>query len=421
MRPGLTRLDRVGVGLVLVLPLFLLHGRGLAEGVVGVLDALFLVQAVVRRDWAWRRPVWVRLAGAWWAWVVVCSVPHGWGAVGQAAGAGRFLLLVAALEHWALRDAWARAWLARVLRWSALYLAAQSLLQFATGRNLFGFPRGADGELTGPYQNPRAGAPLSRLLFPAAAPVVDRLMARGWPLAAFLLLPAAVGMVVLIGQRMPLLLTVMGLFVTALFLPQLRRVVLASCGLTLFLVVASSVVAPPTFNRLVTKFSAQMAHFPDSAYGQIAARAVRMAEAHPVVGVGFDGFRRDCTDPAYFRGWGGVGDDGGGAAMCVQHPHNAYLQALVEGGVPGLLLFGALSAAWLWRLLRGLWGDPVPLRVGLFVAALIHLWPVASSTAWTSMPLGGWFFVLLGLGLAEARPYIVYPAARGPVSRDVHV
>ncbi len=30
------------------------------------------------------------------------------------------------------------------------------------------------------------------------------------------------------------------------------------------------------------------------------------------------------------------------ASMCVQHPHNFYLQALVEGGVPGLALFALL-------------------------------------------------------------------------------
>ena len=147
-----------------------------------------------------------------------------------------------------------------------------------------------------------------------------------------------------------------------------------------------------------------MEHFPQSHYGQIAARAVRIAEAHPLLGTGFDGFRRLCDDPAYFAGWHGT--DGGGAAMCVQHPHNFYLQALVEGGVPGLLLFTALAAAWLAVLARGLWRTPDPLRTGLFVAALIQLWPVASTTALTSMPLSGWFFVLLGLGLAHTQHYI---------------
>ena len=44
--------------------------------------------------------------------------------------------------------------------------------------------------------------------------------------------------------------------------------------------------------------------------------------------------------------------------------------------------------------------------MGLFAAALIQLWPVASSTDWVSMPLAGWFFLQLGLALAEARAYM---------------
>ena len=138
-----------------------------------------------------------------------------------------------------------------------------------------------------------------------------------------------------------------------------------------------------------------------------AARAVAIVQAHPVTGRGFDGFRTACADPAYFQGW--RGDDGGGAAICVQHPHNFYLQAAVEGGAPGLLLFSAVALAWLRSLGCGLWRGADPLRAGLFVAALLHLWPVASTSAFTSMPLSGWFFLLLGLGLAEAGAYMQRP------------
>ncbi len=147
-----------------------------------------------------------------------------------------------------------------------------------------------------------------------------------------------------------------------------------------------------------------MEHFPDSHYGQIAARALAIAVARPVLGSGFDGFRRLCGDPAFFQGW--HADNGGGAAICVQHPHNHYLQALTESGIPGLLLFSALILAWLRGMGRGLWRDPDPLRVGLFVAVLIQEWPLASASAFSSMPLSGWFFVLLGLGLAETRAYM---------------
>ncbi len=43
------------------------------------------------------------------------------------------------------------------------------------------------------------------------------------------MLAGGVAVMVLIGQRMPLLLTVLGLFVTALLLPRLRPFVLAGC------------------------------------------------------------------------------------------------------------------------------------------------------------------------------------------------
>ncbi len=401
---------RAAQACTLALPLFLLHGRGVAEGLVIAVAALFVLHTVTGRDWAWLRTGWVQLAALWWGWLVLCSTLAGAGVV-QALGIARFLLLVVALEHWVLRDPDVRVWLMRLLRWAALYLALSCLLQFTTGRNLAGYPRSGDGELTGPYQNPRAGPPLVRLLFPALLPPLSRWLGRpGWaPLGAAALGLASVGTMVLVGQRMPLLLTLLGLFVTALLLPRLRGVVLAACVAGGLLLAASSVVAPPTFYRLVTKFSTQMAHFPDSHYGQIAARALVIGGSHPLFGTGYDGFRRLCDQPEYFQGWRVLSaerDDGGGAAICVQHPHNHYLQALVEGGWPGALLFCALIWAWLRGVGRGLWREPEPLRTGLFVAVLLHTWPLASASAFTSMPLSGWFFVLLGLGLAEARATI---------------
>ena len=92
---------------------------------------------------------------------------------------------------------------------------------------------------------------------------------------------------------------------------------------------------------------------------------------------------------------------GGGADICVQHPHNFYMQAAVEGGVPGLVLFGALAVAWLTAIGRGLRGAG-PLRTGLFIATAIHLWPIAGNTDWVAMPLAGYFFVQLGLALTYA-------------------
>ena len=45
----------------------------------------------------------------------------------------------------------------------------------------------------------------------------------------------------------------------------------------------------------------------------------------------------------------------------------------------------------------------MPLRVGLFASILVQLWPVQSTSSFFGMPMGGWFFLLLGWALAESR------------------
>lgn len=387
------RIDRALAWLTLALPLFITHGRGIADGLIVAIALLFLARSAIARDLAWLRRGWVVVALAWWAWMTAVSLPA-W----QPAGWVRFILFAAALESVALADPATRRWLWRVLLVCVAYIAAQVLWQFATGTNFFGQPRFGDGELTGPYEHPRAASVLARMLFPALLP----LSAMVSPWAGGALLAAGAGVVVLIGQRMPALLTGLGLAVIALLYRPLRRAALVAGLAGVLLVGASAVVSPPTYYRLVTKFSAQMLDFPDSHYGLIAARALAITDAWPLTGAGADGFRRYCADPRFHVGRGGRGD-GGGAAICAIHPHNIYLQALVDGGWPGLALFSAMALAWLAALGRGLWGGAGAARVGLFAAALMHLWPIGAASSFTAMPLSGLFFLLLGWGLAEAR------------------
>jgi O-antigen ligase len=164
------------------------------------------------------------------------------------------------------------------------------------------------------------------------------------------------------------------------------------------------VVFPPTYQRLVGLTTVQLENFPTSQYGQLFARATEIGLRNPLTGLGFDGFATGCKQPRYFRpSFDHVQADGGGAAICWRHPHNYYLEAFANGGFVGLTLFCVMIAAWLAPLGHGLWANPDPLRVGLFAAVFAHLWPVQSTSAFTSMPMGGWFFLVLGWALAETR------------------
>ncbi len=418
--------DAVARGLVLLLPVLLVHLRVGAEIGFDVVAALFLVRSALGRRWSWVRRDWVVVGLVWWAWTVACTTraalaepAGGWGHVAQACLAARFLLFAAALEWWVLRDGRARRWLLTSFGAVALYVAGQSLLQFATGRNLFGNPRWVEGELTGPFNGPKAAPTFIRVLFPAMLPAASALgaSAKAWRrVAAGGVLVAGVAVVVLIGQRMPLLLAGLGLLATGLLMPKARGLVAVAVVAAGALIGASAVVSPPTFYRLVTKFSHQVEGFPDSPYGQITARALAMAGQHPWAGLGFNGFQANCADPRYQHGWRwpeDPADTGGGTEMCVTHPHSFYLQALTDAGFPGLLGFGLLVVLWLRRLSAGLWRAPDPLRVGLFVAVLIQAWPISTTSPLVSLPMGGWFFLALGFGLAAAEWVPARPAGQG--------
>jgi hypothetical protein len=117
-----------------------------------------------------------------------------------------------------------------------------------------------------------------------------------------------------------------------------------------------------------------------------------------------DGFRYGCPQPRYFRpSFDGSDPDGGGDVICWHHPHNYYLEALNDGGFVGLALFCWLGFSWLAAMARALRRQPSPVLVGLFAAAVIQLWPIASTTGFATMPVAGWSFLLLGWGMAEAR------------------
>ena len=254
--------DRLAPVLVLLLPLLFMHAKALAEVAMALLGLAFLLRSARAGDWGWLREGWVRLGAVWWLWLVLCSLPGigigGWHSCVQALATVRFLLLVAALEHWLLRDAVWRRRLQAVLAAAALYIGLNALLQLVAGTNLWGWPRSNDGALTGPFGKARAGAPLSRLLFPALLPPAGRLLARRrWPatLAAGALAIAGIGVMVLIGQRTPLLLTLLGLLVSGLLLRRLRPIVLVCLIAGAALLAVTPVISPPTWYRLVTKFT----------------------------------------------------------------------------------------------------------------------------------------------------------------------
>ena len=407
-------LDRTMLIAALVTPLLLLHAHGFAEASVGIAGVCFLIRSGVTRDWAWLRTTWVWLSLVWWGWMVFCSLPipalglgdGGTHSLVQGLAAVRFPVFVAALEFGVLRDPAVRRWMFGIILASTVYMAVHVVIQFAFGRSLYGVRPLGGALLTGPFGSARVAPPLARLLLPAMLPLAARFLDRPGPrqIWAYAVLLGGMCALVMIGARVPIVLAGGGLAVAAVLLPRMRPMALVAATAAVLLIGSLPIVSPLTYQRLVTQTMSLMSGFATTQYGQLYARATEIGVQRPLTGLGFDGFRRGCEQPRYFRpSFDFTQADGGGAAICWVHPHNFYLQALVDGGVIGLVLFCAVGVVWLITLARGLWRSPDPVRVGLFATILAQLFPVQSTSSYWGMPMGGWFYLLLGWALAEAR------------------
>lgn len=410
LRPS--RLTQLATILSLLLPLFLTHGRGLAELSISTISLLFLIHSMVMADWSWLRENWVRWALIWWAWQVICSTPllseFSSSSLTQAIIAVRFIVFTAALQFWTLREGSARKWMTWLLVACTVYILLQILAQALFGVNFFGVPRAPDGTLTGPYTHSRAAAPLSRLAPPvlmlAIAALNARMSARWRILLGIALTAFTITILVLAGQRMPAILMLFGLLLCALLYRPFRWVGVIGLIMTPLIMLGVKLTSHRSTDHLITLAHQQLAHFAQSHYGLIFTRVWAIIVQNPWTGLGYDAFRNGCPQEAYFHGFTPLGQnlDGGGAAICVQHAHNHYAQALSNAGWPGLVLFLVMIVS----ILIALWprkGQHHAWRVGLFVAFILQEWPIASASDFLNLPLGGWAFLLVGVGLAESR------------------
>ncbi|MDD2876693.1 MAG: O-antigen ligase family protein [Acidiphilium sp.] len=412
---------RVALIAALILPLCLLYARAGAEFAIATVDSLFLIHATRTGSWGWVRSRWFIIGLLWWATEMLCSVPvpalglgpGGWKSFGQAIVLIRLLLLPAALGTWVLDTAAARTKVWLVIAASETWILLQSWQQELFGVNIFGDHRWPDGSLTGPFWAPRAGPPFTHLLFLVALPIVAGLIARRG--TAPKLAAAAIGVIgfataLIIGQRMPFLLAGLGLVVTALIFRQVRLPAVALGVVALLAIPALRIVSPPSFDKLVVETSHQVQNFAKSPYGELYTRATVMIEQSPWHGYGFNGFLYFCPQPRFDAGLPalGIGPTNLARGACNIHPHNFYLQAAIDAGVGGFVLFTALNLAWLIALGDGMLRQPM--KLGAFIGVLTYAWPLASTDNFAVLPMAGWLFVMLGLGLALPRSGSQEPA-----------
>ncbi len=131
--------------------------------------------------------------------------------------------------------------------------------------------------------------------------------------------------------------------------------------------------------------------------------ALRAIAEHPVAGIGFDNFRnsyptyRAAEDANYFK------------SIIPTMVHNGYLQAVLTNGIPALLLYLALVAGVLIKLIKELLRETDQGRRDLLLGSLAALsaYLVQDLFGWLDMAVTSAFWIMLGLALnlaTQTRP-----------------
>lgn len=387
--------------LVLLLPLCLLGGRVAVEVALSLTALLFLVRSALAHDWTWLRRGWVRVGIVLWLWML-CISPFALDpdlSFSQAAPWLRFLIFAAALEAWVLDETWMRR-----LWWAVgavvVFVALDVWLQYFTGSDLFGKPRPSEQRLSGPFDGLRAGIFIAKLMFPVILgafvwQVWQRPRARLALVAVTLLI---VGAIFVSGERMALLLALFGLVLAVIVERGAPRRLLA--GMLIFAAVCVIVLAvadPRMLQRHVDQTAQTIETLEHTPYGEIWRNVAKITSERPLLGVGMKNFRVACDDPE-------LALPASVSHRCASHPHNLYLEWLVEAGVPGLLGFLLLVTVWLRTLWRASRATPLnPWLLGPLVAVAIHLWPLGPTASFFSNWFGGIFWLSLGWALAAIR------------------
>lgn len=401
-------LNKLGLGLLVSLPVLFIIGRAPADIAISLIALLFLVRSWSGLGWLWLKRPWVSAALVFWAYLLLISAfaidPED--SFGRALPFIRFILFAAALQHWLLVDRQNIRYLLGTLATALGFVLVDCLYQYFNnnGEDLFGKVAEGAFRLSGPFNNDVVGTFTAKISLPLLGWWFTWSAAKGhlsWLIGG--LLAGCIGLVIMLtGERMALGTYGIGVFLLVICIKE-ARLPLLLIGAIALAGLGTAIIANPTLHqRFVGHTVNDVDDFWAGRYGIIFVKAFEVWQDHPVTGVGLKNFRLTCETDNFDH-------KGPVDSWCFTHPHNPYMELLAETGFLGFFLYLSVIGLVLKELSKG-WRRERPdfaLAVGSSAALIMFLWPLLISKSifsnWNAMLL--WLIIGLALAIASPRPH----------------
>jgi len=272
------------------------------------------------------------------------------------------------------------------------------------GEDIFGRkPEGLYGRLSGPFSDLVTGSYLSRFIFFIIFLFLleKKFILENKYLYFFVIfsLSLIVSAIYFSGERMALATTFLGFLLCFVFSKNLKKIILFSSMLSIIFIIININYHPyynnykiikstakhegliiernyvcENNNKCSKKFKVQpkfftiIKNFNNSAYADIYLTSYNMWKDNILFGIGLNNFNFLCNKNAKYINNKSFG--------CTTHPHNIYLQALVESGFIGFLIFCFFAFSLFKKIFKSSNPDQ---RIVLIATLLTVFWPLMST------------------------------------------
>ena len=349
-------------------PFILLIERSPADFWVSLVALTFVIRSVVKVDREWLKPFWVRAGFAFWIWCIIAGAVSDFPAysVGEAIVWFRFPLFAMAATFWLARD---KRLLYAMLISTALGLVV--MCGILTAEIMIVGQQG--GRLFWPYGDLVPGNYLAKVGLPAFTVMVALAVSINGRIAALLGMIALYTMAIsmMTGERINFLIRACGgMLAGIVWKPKWGRY-LGLVALEVLAVIVIFSALPGTASRYLDQFIAGATNPQESAWLKTINGGWQVAQDNLMFGIGTGNYR--------LVSYEGILDKYENVRPDV-HPHNYYIQMLLETGLIGFIL----GVMFLWSIIWTCFKASYRNRDNVFVATAWVIpfglfWPIATS------------------------------------------
>ncbi len=377
---------------------------------------------------------WFRLFIIFWVYLLVSSLfaYSTYHSIGESIIFLRFLL-IPILIYFFLFDNESKSKLVFIVIFiSIIFVIVDSLFQFFNYSSENGFQNDLLGyypdfapfnRLTGPFKDLVPGAYVSKFAFLGVVffhIFIKQLKFRYYLIIFYL---GICGYLTFIsGERMAFATFSLGILIYVIFNKKFKRFSLSAAVIIMLLLIGFTIKIHPSYNDYVIKesspielglivekkfkcnsktdnictkevnfqpsFISVIKNFKKSAYGEIYSLALNMYKDNKLFGIGLNNFKKLCVENIYYS-------NQLKNISCVTHPHNYYLQWLIETGPIGLFIFIAIIFSIISYVIKK--SQNHELKLISIIVFIILFWPIMSTGSLTKNWLGVSTFYILGI------------------------